>query len=236
MTPETNEPQAKLLIVEDEDKIADVLRDYLRQHGYATERLARGDEVADWVRAHPVDLVLLDVMLPGRGGLEVCRELRSFSDAAIIMVTARVDEIDRLLGLELGADDYICKPFSPREVVARVATVLRRTKQRPAGAAARPSTGGLTLDEASWRGALDGHPLDLTAVEFKLLSVLASQPGRIYSREQLMDAMYRDERIVADRTVDSHVKKLRRKLAEAVADQEFIHSVYGVGYCYEDRR
>jgi two-component system response regulator BaeR len=236
MTPETNDAQAKLLIVEDEDKIADVLRDYLRQHGYATERLARGDEVADWVRAHPVDLVLLDVMLPGRGGLEVCRELRSFSDAAIIMVTARVDEIDRLLGLELGADDYICKPFSPREVVARVATVLRRTKRRPAGAAARPATGGLTLDEASWRAALDGHPLDLTAVEFKLLSVLASQPGRIYSREQLMDAMYRDERIVADRTVDSHVKKLRRKLAEAIPDQEFIHSVYGVGYCYEDRR
>jgi two-component system response regulator BaeR len=179
--------------------------------------------------------VLLDVMLPGKGGLEVCRELRGFSDAAIIMVTARVDEIDRLLGLELGADDYICKPFSPREVVARVATVLRRTK-RPPGAAARPAAGGLVLDEASWRASLDGQPLELTAVEFKLLSVLASQPGRIYSREQLMDAMYRDERIVADRTVDSHVKKLRRKLAEAAPDHELIHSVYGVGYCYEDRR
>jgi two-component system response regulator BaeR len=236
MTPETSDTPANLLIVEDEDKIAEVLKDYLRQHGYATERLARGDLVADWVRTHPVDLVLLDVMLPGRGGLEVCRELRSFSDAAIIMVTARVDEIDRLLGLELGADDYICKPFSPREVVARVATVLRRTRHRPNGAAARPPTGGLALDEASWRATLDGQPLDLTAVEFKLLSVLASQPGRIYSREQLMDAMYRDERIVADRTVDSHVKKLRRKLADAVPDQEFIHSVYGVGYCYEDRR
>jgi two-component system response regulator BaeR len=231
----TSSSGAHVLIVEDEDKIANVLRDYLRQHGYATERLARGDEVADWVRTHPVDLVLLDVMLPGRGGLEVCRELRAFSDAAIIMVTARVDEIDRLLGLELGADDYICKPFSPREVVARVATVLRRTR-RPPGAAERPSTGGLVLDEAAWRAMLDGHPLELTAVEFKLLSVLASQPGRIYSREQLMDAMYRDERIVADRTVDSHVKKLRRKLADAVPDEEFIHSVYGVGYCYEDRR
>jgi two-component system response regulator BaeR len=234
MTPGTNDSQGSILIVEDEDKIADVLRDYLRQHGYATERLARGDEVADWVRAHPVDLVLLDVMLPGKGGLEVCRELRGFSDAAIIMVTARVDEIDRLLGLELGADDYICKPFSPREVVARVATVLRRTK-RPPGAA-RPAGGGLVLDEASWRASLDGQPLELTAVEFKLLSVLASQPGRIYSREQLMDAMYRDERIVADRTVDSHVKKLRRKLAEAAPDHELVHSVYGVGYCYEDRR
>jgi two-component system response regulator BaeR len=225
---------AKLLIVEDEDKIADVLRDYLVRHGYATHRLARGDEVAPWVRAHPVDLVLLDVMLPGRNGLDVCRELRTFSDAAIIMVTARVDEIDRLLGLELGADDYICKPFSPREVVARVATVLRRTR-RPA-AVPSPPEGGLALDEAAWRATLDGAPLELTAVEFKLLSVLASHPGRIYSREQLMDAMYRDERIVADRTVDSHVKKLRRKLEEAVPGHEFIHSVYGVGYCYEDRR
>jgi two-component system response regulator BaeR len=208
---------ANILIVEDEDKIAEVLRDYLRQYGYNTERVARGDEVAEWVRTHPVDLVLLDVMLPGKNGLEVCRELRAQSDAAIIMVTARVDEIDRLLGLELGADDYICKPFSPREVVARVTTVLRRTR-RSAGAAERPAAGGLVLDEASWRATLDGHQLELTAVEFKLLSVLASQPGRIYSREQLMDAMYKDERIVADRTVDSHVKKLRRKLSDAVPD------------------
>jgi two-component system response regulator BaeR len=230
-----SEPAANILVVEDEDKIAEVLRDYLRQQGYQTHRLARGDEVEQWVRNNPVDLILLDVMLPGKSGLELCRELRTFSEAAIIMVTARVEEIDRLLGLELGADDYICKPFSPREVVARVATVLRRTKHL-ANAAARPSAGGLVLDEASWRATLDGQQLELTAVEFKLLSVLASQPGRIYSREQLMDAMYRDERIVADRTVDSHVKKLRRKLAEAAPDHELIHSVYGVGYCYEDRR
>jgi two-component system, OmpR family, response regulator BaeR len=234
MTPGT-EPQASILIVEDEDKIAELLRDYLRSHGYLTERLARGDEVEAWVRMHPVDLVLLDVMLPGSNGLEVCRALRKFSDAAIIMVTARVDEIDRLLGLELGADDYICKPFSPREVVARVATVLRRTK-RPPDAPARPATGGLLLDESGWRATLDGQPLELTAVEFKLLSVLASQPGRIYTRDQLMDAMYRDERVVADRTVDSHVKKLRRKLEEVAPRHEFIHSVYGVGYCFEDRR
>src|SRR5690606_32688309 len=121
---------ARILIVEDEDKIAEVLRDYLRQHGYDTHRIARGDEVEDWVREHPVDLVLLDVMLPGLDGMEICRRLRATSDAAIIMLTARVDEIDRLLGLGLGADDYICKPFSPREVVARVATVLRRTRRQ----------------------------------------------------------------------------------------------------------
>jgi two-component system, OmpR family, response regulator BaeR len=224
---------ATILIVEDEDKIADLLRDYLRQQGYATHRLARGDVVEDWVRHNPVDLVLLDLMLPGRSGLEVCKALRSFSRAAIIMVTARVDEIDRLLGLELGADDYICKPFSPREVVARVATVLRRTRQAPLAAA---KSTGLVLDESAWRATLDGVALDLTAVEFKLLALLASQPGRIFSRDQLMDAMYRDERVVADRTVDSHVKKLRRKIADVVPGHEFVHSVYGVGYQFEDRR
>jgi two-component system, OmpR family, response regulator BaeR len=222
-----------ILIVEDEDKIADVLRDYLRQSGYVTHRLARGDEVAPWVRANKVDLILLDLMLPGRTGLDVCKELRAFSDAAIIMVTARVDEIDRLLGLELGADDYICKPFSPREVVARVATVLRRMQRTPATLL---KSGGLVLDDSAWRATLDGHALDLTAVEFKLLAVLSGQPGRIFSRDQLMDAMYRDERIVADRTVDSHIKKLRRKIADALPGHEFIHSVYGVGYHYEDQR
>ena len=229
---------ARILIVEDEDKIAEVLRDYLRQYGYETHHIARGDQVEAWVREHPVDLVLLDVMLPGLDGMEVCRRLRTFSDAAIIMVTARVDEIDRLLGLGLGADDYICKPFSPREVVARVATVLRRTRrqQEDAQAPGGHSGGGLVLDESGWRATLDGQPLDLTAVEFKLLSVLASQPGRIFTRDQLMDHMYRDERVVADRTVDSHVKKLRRKITDVAPGEEFIHSVYGVGYCYEDRR
>lgn len=229
---------ARILIVEDEDKIAEVLRDYLRQYGYETHHIARGDQVEAWVREHPVDLVLLDVMLPGLDGMEVCRRLRTFSDAAIIMVTARVDEIDRLLGLGLGADDYVCKPFSPREVVARVATVLRRTRrqQEDAQASGGHSGGGLVLDESGWRATLDGQPLDLTAVEFKLLSVLASQPGRIFTRDQLMDHMYRDERVVADRTVDSHVKKLRRKITDVAPGEEFIHSVYGVGYCYEDRR
>lgn len=237
MTAESQAP-ARILIVEDEEKIAEVLRDYLRQYGYETHHIARGDAVEPWVRDNPVDLVLLDVMLPGMDGMEVCRRLRTFSDAAIIMVTARVDEIDRLLGLGLGADDYICKPFSPREVVARVTTVLRRTR-RPPGEPAAPNGrdgAGLVLDESGWRASLDGQPLDLTAVEFKLLSVLAGQPGRIFTRDQLMDHMYRDERVVADRTVDSHVKKLRRKIADVAPGEEFIHSVYGVGYCYEDRR
>ncbi len=226
----------KILIVEDEDKIAGVLRDYLVASGYDTHRLSRGDEVEDWVRAHGADLVLLDLMLPGKNGLDVCKALRLFSRTAIIMVTARVEEIDRLLGLELGADDYICKPFSPREVVARVKAVLRRGQANMAAAAAHqspPLPGGLKLDDAGWSASIDGRDLGLTAVEFQLLKVLAGQPGRIYSRDQLMDAMYRDERVVADRTVDSHVKKIRKKIVDVLPDRELIHSVYGVGYKLE---
>lgn len=227
----------RILIVEDEEKIADVLRDYLLRDGYETHHLRRGDEVVPWVKEHGCDLVLLDLMLPGRSGLDVCQDLRSFSDAAIIMVTARIDEIDRLLGLALQADDYICKPFSPREVVARVKSVLRRARRggEPRGVlAAVPAAQQLSLDPAGWRASIGGRDLALTAVEFQLLRVLASQPGRIFSRDQLMDAIYRDERIVADRTIDSHVKKLRRKVADVIGERELIHSVYGVGYKFED--
>lgn len=226
---------SRILIVEDENKIAGVLLDYLAQSGFQTHHLTRGDEVLPWLAQHPVDLVLLDLMLPGKSGLDICRELRSGVPGqpapAVIMVTARVEEIDRLLGLELGADDYICKPFSPREVVARVKAVLRRGSHAAAAAAAPGH--GLQLDEGAWRATLDGRDLGLTVVEFQLLKVLAARPGRIFSREQLMDAMYRDERIVSDRTVDSHIKKLRRKLEEAAPERELIHSVYGLGYKYE---
>ena len=218
----------RILIVEDEEKLAALLRDYLAQEGYAVSVLHRGDAVEAWVRAHGAELVLLDLMLPGKGGLEVCKALRAaHPQLAIIMVTARVDEIDRLLGLELGADDYICKPFSPREVVARVKAVLRRASR-----AASPAE-GLALDDARFKASLGGRDLGLTAVEYQLLKVLASSPGRIFTREQLMDAMYRDERVVSDRTVDSHIKKIRRKLDAAQPGRELIHSLYGVGYKYE---
>ena len=218
----------RILIVEDEPKLAGLLRDYLRQEGFDVDVLHRGDAVEEWVRSHRVDLVLLDLMLPGKSGLDVCKALRATSEVSIIMVTARVDEIDRLLGLELGADDYVCKPFSPREVVARVKAVLRRSKRGDG-----PPPGGLVLNEASRKAEIGGKDLALTAVEFALLKVLASHPGHIYSRDRLMDAMYRDERIVSDRTVDSHVKKIRKKIAEVVPDREIIHSVYGLGYKYE---
>ena len=220
----------RLLVVEDEVKLAGLLRDYLAQEGYEVSTLHRGDEVEQWVHEHGADLVLLDLMLPGRNGLEVCKALRaSLPDIAIIMVTARVDEIDRLLGLELGADDYICKPFSPREVVARVKAVLRRGRRGKA----TPQEQSLTMDDAGYRATIGGKDLGLTAVEYQLLKVLVSQPGRIYSRDQLMDAMYRDERVVSDRTVDSHVKKIRKKISDVLPDREIIHSVYGVGYKYE---
>jgi two-component system response regulator BaeR len=219
----------RILIVEDEEKLASLLRDYLAQEGFEVSVLHRGDAVEPWLREHPVDLVLLDLMLPGKSGLEVCKALRARSpELPIIMVTARVDEIDRLLGLELGADDYICKPFSPREVVARAKAVLRRARR---GGAAQES--GLVLDDAGFKASLGGKDLGLTAVEYQLLKVLAAHPGRIYTRDQLMDAMYRDERVVSDRTVDSHIKKIRRKIAAVLPDREVIHSLYGVGYKYE---
>lgn len=223
----------RVLIVEDEAKLAGLLRDYLAQEGFEATVLHRGDEVAPWMAAHDVDLVLLDLMLPGKSGLDVCKELRATTDeVAIIMVTARVDEIDRLLGLELGADDYICKPFSPREVVARVKAVLRRARRgerSPEGG----EPGGVKLDAAGYRATIGGRDLALTAVEFQLLRTLVEHPGRIYTRDQLMDVMYRDERVVADRTVDSHVKKIRRKITAVLPDREILHSVYGLGYKYE---
>jgi len=221
----------KILIVEDEPKLAGLLSDYLRQAGFETSCLGNGAEAVPRVREWMPDLILLDLMLPGRDGLEVCKEVRTFSSVPIIMVTARIEEIDRLLGLELGADDYICKPFSPREVVARVKAVLRRT-----GGGATIEAAGLVLDESRYRALLGGRDLELTAVEFKLLQFLAASPGRIYGRQQLMDRIYPDRRIVADRTIDSHIKKLRKKLAEAAPGQELIHAVYGVGYKFEVTR
>jgi two-component system response regulator BaeR len=218
----------KILIVEDEPKLAALLADYLQANGFETAIAGEGTAVVPWIREHKPALVLLDIMLPGRDGLEVCREIRTFSRIPIIMVTARVEEIDRILGLELGADDYICKPFSPREVVARVKAVLRRA---PSGTAL--ATSDLVLDDDRYQARLRGRDLDLTAVEFKLLKLLTESPGRIYGREQIMARIYPDDRFVSDRTVDSHVKKLRKKIQAVDPKVECIFSVYGVGYKFE---
>lgn len=220
-------PGQTILIAEDEPKIASLLAAYLQQQGgYATKVLQRGDEVPAWVDEHQPDLVLLDLMLPGLDGMEICKQIRQRSTVPIIMVTARAEEIDRLLGLELGADDYICKPFSPREVVARVRAVLRR------GSAFETAAGknGLFIDRERFQASLNGKSLSLTPVEFSLLCALAAQPGRIFSRDQLMNEMYSDYRIVGDRAVDTHIKNLRKKLSQLDPGREHIESVYGLGY------
>ena len=219
----------KIFVVEDEPRLASLLADYLRQAGYEPHCIGNGGEVVSRVREEAPDLVLLDLMLPGKDGIEICKEIRAFSSLPIVMVTARVEEIDRLLGLELGADDYICKPFSPREVVARVKAVLRR-----AGGRKDDPHPGLTLDRERYKAVLHGRDLDLTVVEFQLMHFLAEHPGRIFSRSQLMDRIYPDRRVVSDRTIDSHVKKLRRKIEAAAPGEEWIHSVYGAGYKFEE--
>ncbi|MET0071203.1 MAG: response regulator [Candidatus Thiodiazotropha sp.] len=225
-----SEQHQRILIVEDEPALANLLEDYLKAAGYDTAAMREGTGVVEAVRDDPPDLMLLDLMLPGKDGLAICREIRAFSDLPIVMVTARVEEIDRLLGLELGADDYICKPYSPREVVLRVKAILRRL--HPAIPSPAP-TEGLVLDESRFAARYQGEALELTPVEFRLLKAFADQPGRVYSRAQLMNHLYTDQRVVSDRTVDTHVKNLRKKLNAVTPDEEIIRSIYGVGYKLE---
>jgi two-component system response regulator BaeR len=236
-----HDPQ-QILIVEDEERLANLVADYLKASGFEVHLLFDGRGVLAWVRVHRPDLILLDLMLPGKDGLSLCQEIRAESQAPIIMTTARVEEIDRLLGLGLGADDYVCKPYSPRELVARVKAVLRRSVPPTGDASAAGGEGAdlpvedrLILDQDRLRVRAAGREIELTAVEFALLWTLHEAPGRIFSRERLMERIYRDHRVVSDRTIDSHVKKLRRRLQELRPDRELIHSVYGVGYRFEDR-
>lgn len=224
-----NHAPARILIVEDEPKLAALLADYLHAAGYRSDVAHDGLAVIDAVKHGMPDLILLDLMLPGRDGLEICREVRSFSDVPIVMMTARVEEVDRLLGLDSGADDYICKPYSPREVVARVRAILRRQRRDEPSSTHQ----GLVIDDAGLRATWQGKNLELTVVEFRLLKTLTASPGRVYSRDRLMDALYDDGRSVTDRTVDTHVKNLRRKLEAAAPGHDPIRSVYGAGYSYE---
>lgn len=222
-----------ILIVEDEPKLAKLEVDYLQHAGFQTHCLNNGLDIVPWLQQNSASLVLLDLMLPGCDGLEVCREIRRFSQIPIIMITARIEEIDRLLGLEMGADDYICKPFSPREMVARVKAVLRRQQLIVSTSEEETETQLLKLLPQRFKVQYKEQEIELTAVEFQLLSTLYQQPGRIFSRARLMDLIYSDQRVVSDRTIDSHIKKLRKKLAELIPDQEIIRSVYGAGYCYD---
>ncbi|MCL2892563.1 two-component system response regulator BaeR [Brenneria tiliae] len=228
----TTESAVPVLIVEDEPKLGQLLVDYLQAADYQTRWISNGDEVLDWVKQNPPALILLDLMLPGTDGLTLCRAIRRFSNVPIIMVTARSEEVDRLLGLEIGADDYICKPFSPREVVVRVRTLLRRCgwqaeAQKPADKAA------LLIDKNSFQASYLGQSLDLTPAELRLLKTLATEPGKVFSREALLDKLYDDYRVVTDRTIDSHIKNLRRKLEQLDEQTSFIRTVYGMGYRWE---
>ena len=220
----------KIAIVEDEPKLASLLQSYLQKEDYDTVIFGDGRIALDYVQRSPPDLLLLDLMLPGLDGMSVCREIRRKSDLPIIMITARVEEIDRLLGLEIGADDYICKPFSPREVVARVKAVLRRARGKDDPAATGDD---FILDENTASVTIHGQSCSLTLVELRLLKALSDKPGQILNRSQLMNRIYSDNRVVSDRTVDSHVKKLRQKLQGLHAQADYIQSVYGIGYKFD---
>ncbi len=213
----------RVMIVEDEPELALLVADYARAAGYAPQVFGDGAEALAAIREEAPALVVLDLMLPGLDGLALCRAVREFSEVPVVMVTARVEEIDRLLGLEVGADDYLCKPFSPRELMARIKAILRR-----AGATAPARA--LAIDEEARRIHVHGRQLDLTPSEFAILAALARRPGQVFSRAQLLDVARADSLEATDRAVDSHIKNLRRKIEAAAPGLEAIRSIYGLGY------
>jgi DNA-binding response OmpR family regulator len=216
-----------ILVVDDEPKVVRLARDYLEKHGFRVVSAADGQSALAVARHDKPDLIILDLMLPGMDGREVCKILRRDSDVPIIMLTALSEEVDQVTGLEIGADDYITKPFSPRALVARVRALLRRSK----GGTKAPSVirvGGLEIDSEKHSVMFDGNPIKLTPNEFKLLELLAARPGQTLTREQLLDDLH-GSALSFDRSIDSHIKNLRKKL-EAAAGQSLIETVYGIGY------
>lgn len=214
-----------VMIVEDEPELAALVADYARAAGYEPQVFGDGAQALEAIRIQAPALVVLDLMLPGLDGLSVCRAVRASSEVPIVMVTARVEEIDRLLGLEAGADDYLCKPFSPRELMARIKAILRRAGT---GSTTPPRT--LAVDEAARRIRVHGQALDLTPSEFAILAALARRPGQVFSRAQLLDAARADSLDATDRAIDSHVKNLRRKIEAVAPGLDAIRSIYGLGY------
>ena len=224
-----------ILVVDDEPRIAEIASDYLREAGFDVVVAGDGVRALEAIRARHPDLVVLDLGLPRLDGLEVARTIRRDSDLPIIMLTARVDEDDRLAGLDVGADDYITKPFSPRELVARVRAVLRRTARSAERDASSFAAADLAIDAARLRVTRGEELIDLTPTEFQILATLARHAGRIFTREQLLDAAHGSATEAFDRAVDSHIKNLRRKLRGTdAAAREYIASVYGIGYRFVD--
>jgi len=223
-----------ILVVDDEPKIVRLARDYLERSNFRVHPAEDGITALAAARQEKPDLVVLDLNLPGMDGLDVCRALRRESSVPIIMLTARAEEMDRLIGLELGADDYIVKPFSPRELVARVRAVLRRTQ----GEVQSPEmvrVGTLEIDLNGHRATLHGEPIKLTRIEFTLLAILAQHPGQTFSRAQLIDRLHGTAEGGYDRSVDAHIKNLRRKLEEDPATPQYITTVYGIGYQFTEK-
>ncbi len=221
-------PKKNILIVEDEKKIADLLSEYLLADGFEPSVLYRGDQVLDAVKQQSPDLLILDIMLPGLDGLTICQELRKRYSFPIIMLTSRIQEEDVLLGLKLGADDYICKPFSPREVVARVNTVMRRS--RAAFSHEQIKIGCISLNSESRDVTIDGQTIQLTHNEYGILKSMMIQPGKVVSREDLIKKVQGYEYGEYKRTIDTHIKNIRKKIATALPDDKVILSVYGMGY------
>ena len=219
-----------VLIVEDEKKLADIMIAYLNKEQFRVTHYESGSGVSDWVKNNQPNIILLDLMLPDVNGKNLCKEIRQFSTVPIIMVTAMIDEIDRLIGLELGADDYVCKPFSPKEVVARVKAVLRRSE---GDFNQGEIYDAFEVNDETYSIKLHGDRLDLTPVEFRLLKMFIQSPGRVFNRDQILDNIFEDGRIVLDRTVDTHVKNLRHKLKTASPEHDYVRSVYGIGYSFE---
>ena len=222
-------PRSTILIVEDEPKISQLLGDYLQQAGYETRESLNYGQIWSWVEQEEINLILLDWMLPGMSGLEVCQQLRTISTVPILMITARVEEIDRLKGLDSGVDDYICKPFSPREVVARVKAVLRRTCHEDH---TELTVGPLHLDQTTHQVWVDKSEVVLTPNEFGVLKVLLQRPGKVWSRESLLQQVQGYQFNGYDRTIDTHVKNLRKKLATHGLESSIV-TVYGIGYRFQ---
>lgn len=223
-------PVIHVLFVEDDERLASLTAEYLESHGLIVTRSGDGMAGLELALTHQFDAVLLDLMLPGMSGLEVCRRLRAQSDVPILVLTARGEVVDRVLGLELGADDYLAKPFSPRELVARILAVLRRTRGQ-AGPRTRPiRVGQLTLDPASHRATLQGRELELTGYEFTLLCVLAERAGRVLSREQLLELSRGSAEEAFDRAIDVHVSRLRHKLCDDPRHPNLLKTIRGTGY------
>ncbi len=221
----------KILIVEDEENIAEVLIAYAKQQNYETEHFNSGKGVVSFVKQNAVDLILLDLMLPDVDGTELCKQIRAFSSVPIIMLTAKSEEIDRLQGLEIGADDYICKPFSPKEVIARIKAVLRRTSQ--------PKTNiinhnNFQLHKDDYEARLNDKSIGFTAVEFKIFLLFISHVGRVFTREDIINNVYSDTTDISDRNIDTHIKNIRKKINDIQAGLNPIAAVYSVGYKFKE--